>query len=509
MINPIHNYLKGEIMTFNRISKSQYLRGLQCPKSLWYYRHRPDLAPEISDSQQALFDAGHEVGELAKKYFDGGVEITEDYFAIDQAIASTQKAINDGQMVIFEATAESPDGAFSRIDILKKVDDSDAWDLIEVKMSSEVKPYHYDDMTLQRYAFSGAGYKIRNSILMHINNQYVRNGDIDPSALFTLEDCTEQVVGKLNDVGDNIVELLGILNNDQEPLIVPGDHCGKPFTCDYIDHCWPEKKDQTVYKLFRSGWKLNNLLAQNITRIEDVPDHIKMTEREQIAVQSAKSNQVHKDTQKIQNFLDTLEYPLYFLDYETIGLNNPVPLFDQSRPYQQIPFQFSLHIQAIKNGPVEHIEFLHTEKTDPRPDLIRKLIDNCGEKGSVVVYNQGFESRIHNEMARDFPAFKTDLDNITARMVDIMSPFRSRYLYHPDLKCSFSIKKVLPAFVPEMSYDNLAIGDGGTASQLYLNCLKGTIPPEEQKKIFDNLRIYCGQDTLAEVKLLEVMYGLI
>ena len=494
-------------MTYNRISKSQYLRGLQCPKSLWFYRHRPDLAPQISDSQQALFDAGHEVGELAQKYFNGGVEITEDYFAIDQAIASTQKAINDGQKVIFEATAASTDGAFSRIDILKKVNGSDAWDLIEVKMATTVKDYHIDDMTLQRYAFIGAGYKIRKSILMHINNQYVRQGDLDLSALFTLEDCTEQVEEKLDDVGGNVAELLKTLNNDQEPTIVPGNHCYSPFECDYTGHCWPPKPDDSVHDVFRSGWKLDTLLAQNITRICDVPDDMDMTAREQIVVQSCKSQQIYKDKQRIQDFLDTLEYPLYFLDYETIG--SPVPLFDQSRPYQQIPFQFSLHIQKNKNGPVEHVEFLHTEKTDPRPDLIKKLIDNCGNKGSVVVYNQAFEKRINYELGQSFPAFKTALYDISNRMVDIMGPFRSRYLYHPDMKCSASLKSVLPAFVPEMSYDNLAIGDGGTASQLYLSCLKDTIAAEEQKKIFDDLRNYCGQDTLAEVKLLEVMYSLI
>jgi hypothetical protein len=463
--------------------------------------------PETPDSRQALFDAGHEVGRLAQQYFSGGVEITEEFFAIDQAIAATKKAIADGAGVIFEATAASDDGAFSRIDVLKKVEDSDCWDLIEVKMSTSVKEYHYDDMALQRYAFTGAGYKIRKSILMHINSQYVRFGDLDVSALFTLEDCTYEVEARLFDAGGNVAELLKIINQEQEPAIAPGDHCYNPFECDYTGHCWPPRPEHSVYDVFRPGWKLNALLSRNITEIKDIPNDLEMTTRQQIAVDACKTRQVYKDTGKIRQFLEALEYPLYFLDYETVYC--PVPLFDRSRPFQQIPFQFSLHIQKEKNGPLIHVEFLHTGKTDPRQDLIIKLVSHCGNKGSIIVYNQAFEKRINDELGQAFPYFRPALNNISARMVDIMVPFRSRYLYHPDMNCSASLKSVLPAFIPEMSYDNLEIGDGGTAAGLYLSCLKDAIPAEEQQKIFDNLRIYCGQDTLAEVKLLEVMYGLV
>ncbi len=498
-------------MSIQRISKSQYIKGLQCPKALWYYRHRPDLTPEISDSQQALFDTGHEVGALAQQYFKKGAEITEEYYAVDQAVAATQKAVADGHTHIFEATAASPDGAFSKIDILKKVGKSDAWDLIEVKAATGVKEYHLDDMALQRFAFIGAGYNIRRSILMHINNEYVRSGDLDLKALFTLEDCTKEVKGRLSGVGDTVAALLKALNRKKEPAIDPGDHCYDPFECAYISHCWPKIPEPSVYSVFRSGWKRDCLLEKNITAICDIPDDmlnkLNMTNREYIAVDACKTGRVYKDIPQIKAFLKTLKYPLYFLDYETV--TNAVPLFDNSRPYQQILFQFSLHIQKKKGGPLTHLEFLHTPKSDPRPDLIKKLIKSCGRKGSVVVYNQGFESRINNELGRDFPAFKTDLNNITARMVDLLVPVRSRHLYHPDMNCSASLKAVLPALVPTMSYADLEIADGGTASQLYLSCLKDAIPAAEQQQIFDNLRVYCGQDTMAEVKLLEVLYGLV
>jgi len=175
----------------SRISKSQYLKGLQCPKALWIYRNRPDLAPEIPASKQHIFDQGHEVGILAQQYFAGGVEVTEKYYEIDKAITSTEDHIRNGAGNIYEATACSPDGAYSRIDILKEASMPDQWDLIEVKQSTGVKDYHLDDIALQRYAFKNAGYNVKNSYLMHINGSYVRFGPLNLQELFTLEDCTK------------------------------------------------------------------------------------------------------------------------------------------------------------------------------------------------------------------------------------------------------------------------------------------------------------------------------
>jgi hypothetical protein len=490
--------------TIQSISKSQYLKGMQCPKALWFYRHRKDLAPEISDNQQALFDAGHEVGELAQTYFKNGIEITEEYYEIAKAIQSTESAIKNGQKVIYEATASSSDGAYSRIDILKKVRGTNAWDMIEVKMSTGVKEYHLNDMSLQRYAFEGAGYTIRKSILMHINNQYVRSGDLEVKELFTLEDCTQIVKSRMATVGDKVKVLIAMLNTLEEPLVEIGNHCYDPFECDYTHHCMQHIPNYSVYNIF-GGAKLESLLEKGIFEIEDIPDGFDATERQAIEVQAVKSGEVHVNSEGIREFLEQLEYPLYFLDYETI--NPAVPLYDNSRPYQQIPFQFSLHIQAEQSGPVEHVEFLHTDAGDPRPDFIAKLIGSCGITGSVVVYNQAFESRINRELGETFPEHAYALSLISERMVDLLVPFRSRMLYHSDMQGSASLKAVLPSFVPDLNYDNLEIGDGGTASSQYLCCAKNTVESDAKVKIYDDLRKYCYQDTLAEVRLIDVLYS--
>ena len=488
---------------YRRISKSQYIKGIQCPKALWYYRNRRDLKPEISEVRQHLFDTGHEIGELAHSYFGRGIEITEEYYQIDRAIKSTEKTIQQGHEIIFEATACSADGAFSRIDVLNKVPGSDAWDLIEVKSSTGVKEYHIEDMALQRYAFEGAGYNIRKSILMHVNNNYIRSGELDLRQLFMLEDCTELVTEKMQGIGQKVKMFLDLLASKTEPEIGIGDHCYTPFECDYIPHCWKHVPAYSVYDIFQ-GRKLEDLLSSKILDVAGIPEDFETTERQYVDITSYKTNQVHVNKEAIQRFLNSLTYPLYYLDYETVS--PAVPLFDNSRPYQQVPFQFSLHIQDRKGGDLKHFEFLHAGKNDPRPDFINALIAGCGTQGSVVVYNQGFESRINNELSGDFPNEAEQLNRITERMADLLIPFRSRYLYHPKMRGSASLKNVVPAFVPNMSYDDLAIGDGDTASMVYLSCIKGQVPEDEKEKIYQDLKVYCRQDTLAETKLLGVLY---
>ncbi len=496
-----------KIMNKNkRISKSQYLKGIQCPKRLWLYRHRPDLIPEIEDSQQRLFDVGYEIHELARQHFRGNVEVSDKYYEIDQAVQSTRAYIRDNKKTICEATASSKDGVYSRIDILKKVRGSDKWDMIEVKGATKVKEYHYDDMALQRFAFKGAGYKIRKSILMHINKQYVRSGELDLKQLYTMANCTAGVLKKMKQVKQNVGGLLKILKQDTEPDIEPGDQChDNPYDCEYIGHCDETRPEFSVYNVFKkSKAKLELLLGKDIVNVEDVPDDFKMTKLQSIAVDCHKNNKAYKDNSKIREFLDTLVYPLYYFDFETIW--PAIPLFDRSSPYQQIPFQFSLHVQKKKGGNLKHIEYLHTGTDDPRPGLIKAMFESCGKKGSVVVYNRSFEKNVNTEMGNNFLKYRSKLNKISERMVDLMKPFESRYFYHPKMKGSHSIKKVLPALVPAMSYDDMDIADGGDASARYMDCIKGLVSEKQKGKIFKNLRTYCGLDTLAEAKLVEALY---
>ena len=490
----------------NILSKSQYMQGLQCPKALWLNRYRPDLKPDISPVQQYLFASGHEVGRLAQAYFPEGVEIVAPYNRLEEAVRSTMIEARSEPKTLFEAAAMTIDGAYSRIDIMRPRGKSGAWDLVEVKSATGVKDYHLNDMAFQRFTFETAGYDIGSSILMHIDNTYVRSKTINVLKLFRLTDCTAIVKARMSDVSDDFDRLKSILVLSTEPKVAIGKHCKTPFACDFIPYCWQSVPAYSVYSIF-NGQKLDELLARGIVNVEDIPDHTDLTPRQAIEVSAFKKKQIYADTDKINQFLETLVYPLYFLDYETIM--PAIPLFNGTHPYQQIPFQFSLHIQKVKGGSVTHREFLYSGSGDPRPCLVEKLINDCGDAGSVVVYNRGFEASVNRSLAEAFPDKVRALSGINDRMVDLLVPFRSRAVYHPQMYGSASLKSVLPAFVPDLSYDGISIADGQTASQMYLKTIKDEVLDEERKKIFRDLRKYCAMDTLAEVKLLEILYQMV
>ncbi len=486
-----------------RISKSQYIKGLQCPKALWLYRHRPDLAAPVTDAKHRLFDSGHAVERMAWECFPAGMEITDPYYEIDKAIASTLAMIDQGATTIYEATACSASGAYCRIDILHKKQKAEKWDLIEIKQSTGVKDYHVDDMSFQRHVFESAGFPIGDSFLMHLNNAYVRRGPLEYDKLFTLENCNAPVAARLPEIPLQLAALKKMIRTSKEPCRAIGPHCSSPFECEFSNYCWQDIPATAVHRFF-TGRQLEALLEREIHDIFDVPPDYAGPKRQQILLDAHKNGKSHIDPSGINVFLKTLQYPLYFLDYETIF--PAVPLFDESSPYQQIPFQFSLHIQKTPGGSVKHIEYLHTEPTDPRTGFAAALVDACGETGSVIVYNQGFESRINRELGALLPEYKTALDQINARMVDLLAPFRSRIVYHPAMNGSASLKAVLPALVPELDYDGLAIADGTTASNMYLHCISGKCTEPEKKQIFTDLRKYCTMDTWAEVKLIEFLY---
>jgi len=486
------------------LSKSQYIKAKQCPLALWYYRNRKDLTPEISEADQARFGAGDEIGELAMQYFPGGVEVVDPYYDIDACLKSTQKYVDEGYNDIYEATAMHPEtGAYSRMDILHKVEGSDEWDLVEVKSSTEVKEYHLDDLAFQYYVFTAAGYKINDCFLIHINNQYVRQGDINVQEMFHLEDITHIVLEKQAEVNTLVPSILKELDVKDEPEMDIGIHCFKPHECGYKYHCWEGLPDYSVVNAYpnkKQGFKV----AQEIDSfdVNDIPPNKYPGGNKMTDVVCYQKNEPYVEADTLRNFMSDLVYPLYYLDYETI--NPSIPLYDDTKPFQQVPFQFSLHIQHEPDGELEHHEYLHQEKSDPREGLTNKLVELCAGEGSVIVYNQPFEEGRNKELAEIFPHHADTLLNINSRMIDFMVPFRKRWLYHPDQKGSYSIKYVLPTYT-DISYDGMEIANGSEALNRYLAFAQGKVLEEEQGGLFDALLKYCELDTYAMVVVEKVL----
>ena len=484
-----------------KLSKTDFTKGKQCTKALWLNYYEPDLKPDLDDKTKNILETGEEINELARSYFKDGISTTiDDYFDILKASEFTKELISQNHQIIFEATAiESYDNSHARIDILQKNEDGTIWNLIEVKGSTKAEKYHIDDLAFQYHIFTKAGFKIDKCLLMLINSEYRLKGEINPQEFFKFEDITDQVLEKQNEVEAKKQELIKILNNQNQPNITIGDKCFKPFDCEYHKHCWQNIPDYSIFNVChrkttaeRIADEINSYEVNNI----DVSNYEKgIKELDIICYQE---NKTHLDKEKLSEFLSTLKYPLYFLDYESFSL--AIPILQNTRPYQQIPFQFSLHIQEKPDQELSHFEFLHQEKSDPRKDFIHSLVNNCGDNGSIIVYYEPFEKSRNKELAKDFSEYSKPLLNLNERIIDLMVPFKKKYIYSPKQESSNSIKKVLPAFT-DLSYQNLEIKSGGDAMDIYADFIKGKINLDQ--KLTKNLLEYCKLDTYAMVELLQ------
>lgn len=479
------------------LSKGLYVRGKQCQKSLWLHKYQPDLKDKGNDQEQAAFGAGTAVGELACDLFPGGLMVPYEGMTIQQQIAMTKQAIEGGQQTIYEASFEH-DGIFIKVDILHK--NGGTWEVYEVKGSTKVKSVHYDDVAVQLYVLNGAGIQVAKVCLVHLNNKYVRDGGIEVEQLFSIADLTEIAVEKQGDVATNIAELRSMLSSAM-PEVKIGQHCTNPYKCDFKGHCWKHVPKNSVFKLNGRGIDAFDYFHRGVQRLEDLPlDELNRSQKMQVESYLKKSE--HIDQKKITTYLKEIWYPLVHLDFETFMA--PVPLFNKSRPYQQMPFQYSIHIQLEKDGPVEHREYLAVPGHDPRPDLIAGLLRDIPAGACVLTYNMTFEKGRLTELANDFPTENEALNDINERVRDLIIPFRKRFAYRWQQEGSCSIKKVLPAFVPELSYQGMPIANGGMAMAAYhLMCAE-----EDAGKLSEirkNLLAYCRLDTEAMVHLLKCL----
>jgi len=340
---------------------------------------------------------------------------------------------------------------------------------------------------------------------MHIDNTYVRNGEINPNELFKLEDITEIVVNNQPWVTENIDRLKEMLLNKSEPLIDIGKHCDSPFSCDYKHHCWKHIPEKSVFSLYSPRGKDWKLYEKGIIKLSDIPESTTLNHRQELQINGIKNGASYIDETSIIEFLSNWVYPLYFFDFETIF--PAIPVLDGTRPFQQVPFQYSLHIVSEINEEATHKEFLAHPKdfsnknsVDPRKQLIEQLKKDIGNIGSIVAYNAAFEITVLKSLAGAFPDDKVFIDQLINRFVDLLIPFRKAWYYLPEMGGSASIKSVLPAIAPNFSYSDLEISNGGDASNIFLSMIKNQFTGEE-KLTRRNLKEYCERDTYGMIIL--------
>ncbi|SMN11742.1 hypothetical protein SPBRAN_2036 [uncultured Candidatus Thioglobus sp.] len=474
------------------LSKSQYLKGLQCHKYLWLDKHRKDLLPEKTDS--AVMATGTSIGELARELFAGGVLV--DFEQGFTAMLAQTKVLLQTEQVIYEAAFDA-NGSFALVDILVK--NGTAWDIYEVKSSTKVKGTYLNDLSAQQLAID---VPIGKKYIVHIDNNYSRQGALELDKLFHIEEVTDRL-RSAEKVSQQMAEMQAMLASD-EPNIGIGEHCFNPYECNFKAHCWQDVPSPSVFNLYRmqSKAKFANYAQGRIT-FDDF-NREKLSKIQQLQV----GGELHIDRDIIVDFIDSIEYPINFFDFETF--QNAAPRFDNQSPYQQMPFQYSLHILQA-NGELEHKEFLADEHSDPRPALIKQMLNDIDANGSIMAFNQGFEKGVISSLARFDENNADELLALNQRFVDLLVPFQSGGYYHPDFKGSFSIKSVLPAMFAnedELDYKKLEIQDGGIAMDIFAN-LHFVDEQKERLEIRDNLLKYCHLDTLAMVKIFQKLQGIL
>lgn len=484
------------------LTKSKFLNGLQCPKLLWTRCNAPEEIPEVSDSLQQIFDAGNSVGALATTRFPGGVAVKEDDF--QKNIQETKALLSSpSPKPIYEAGILAG-RLYARADILRpSLTKAGAWDVIEVKCGTKCKDVYLQDIAFQKYCYEQAGLTIDRSFLMHINNEYVRQGDIDVNGLFTLLDVTQEIQPFSQLIPQWADGFLKIIDMPKCPQITIREHCSDPYDCQMKPLCWAFLPKANVLELSRGKSKGFDLLDQGITLLKDIPQNFKLTENQTIQRQCAIDNTKHINKSAIGDFLGGLQYPLYFMDFETIF--EVIPRFDGTRPYQQIPFQFSVHKQEAPGGPLEHFGFLYKRTDDPRRHFINDLAGCIGKEGTVLVYHQTFEEGRLKELAELFSDHSVSCHNVILRMMDLLVPFRRFQYYDPKQEGSASIKKVLPALMGK-GYEDLDISGGGQASSEYVRVTYGKdISEKERDKVYSSLEAYCSLDTRGMVHLVDAL----
>ncbi len=476
------------------LTKSNYLIGLQCPKYLWTVTNRKQEMPEFDEATQHRFKQGHILEGYAHKWFSNALNIPTDNFMGN--IRKTQTVLKLNKP-LFEP-GFMVENLYSRADVLEPV--GDGWNIVEIKSATKVKEINLHDLSFQKYVYEKSGLKINRCYLMHINNEYVRQGDIEPKKLLIKEDITKDVEIYSKGIEDRIKEMLAIMQQVNNPEIKIGKHCSDPYSCPLKDKCWDFVPDKNVFELYRAGIKSFELFERGILNLEEIPDDYKLTQKQDIQKQCAQTGNTYIDKKQLSTFLSQLKYPLHFLDFETY--NSAIPFSDGLRPYQRIPFQFSLHIKESPTSKVEHLSFLAQGTNDPRLTFLVSLNNLIKDKGSIVVFNQAFEKGVLGELAQTYPSYNTWVNSLLPRFVDLLVPFKNFWYYDPKQEGRASLKHVLPALTGQ-SYDQMKINNGNAASLAFLNITHGEAAEEEIKQVRQDLEEYCGLDTEGMIWILE------
>jgi len=484
-----------------RLSKSRYLAGLQCHKQLWWRVHEPEAPELVPDAAlRNLFAQGSEVGQRARSFVPGGELIDLPFYEFDNKVAATRETLTRAPTAIYEAWFLA-DETYAGVDILER--DARGYGVIEVKATNSLKPEHIPDVAVQVHVLRRSGLPVERAEVMHLNPE-CRHPDL--SNLFVREDVTAVVEGVLVGVPDELAAQHAMLGGPL-PDVAIGDHCTKPHPCPFIGRCWPKLPDHHVSSLYRIDRKqVLELEADGYATIYDLPTDLELSAIHARQVKAVRSGAMVVEP-SLKDALAQFASPLAFLDFETVSL--AIPRWPGCRPWQLVPVQFSCHVEARGGGLVHH-EWIAAGPDDPRPALAEALVTACAGAKKVVAYHASFERECVRHLKEAVPPLAKELERIEKKLVDLLPTIRN-HVYDPDFSGSFSIKKTLPPLVPGLSYDDLTIADGETATVELLRLMfdGDRMKPGEAGELREALLRYCERDSWAMVKMLEKLRTLV
>lgn len=492
------------------ITKTEYMEFLDCPKNSWLKRHKPELLDlfELSDFEKGLVANGNLVEEWARKLLPDGIMIES---GGKGAVEATREAIEKKVPELFQTTFVH-DVFHVRNDMLKFNPEANAWDLYEVKGTNSLDEQndridHIEDASFQSTVMRDAGIPLNRVYLVHLNKEYVRNGDINVFELFDQEDITEQVRERVAGTKERMKHAKeALLQENENALECQCVYKGRNSHCTTFRHSHGHVPDYSVHDLSRIGnskKKLAALVDAGIFDLDDIPEDFELSENQRLQVSAHQRRTPLIDHIAVAKELNALQYPLYFLDYETYP--SAIPLFDGFKPYQQVVFQFSLHVAKNHSAEPEHFEYIHESDSDPSASLARKMKECIGESGTVIAWHKSFERDRSAELGERCPEYVEFFADMNRRLYDLEDIFSHRHYVHPEFRGRSSIKKVLPVLVPELSYKELAIQGGGTAMQAWFDAIFGSMADDQKQKVFTDLKTYCGLDTYAMYAIWKVL----
>ncbi|MGQ0826804.1 MAG: DUF2779 domain-containing protein [Bacteroidota bacterium] len=483
------------------LSKSTFLRGLQCAKSLYLYKNFIQLRDTPSAEKTAIFSRGSNVGVLAQELFPDGTDATPLKRSDNTgAVERTKELIESGVEVIYEAAFQH-DQVLAILDVLVKRDG--LWYAYEVKSSIKISHTYLLDASLQYWVITNAGIPLADISLITVNSHYVKQGKINVNQLFSITSVKQDVLNNQSLIEEKISLSKQVVVNAQMPEIAIGQHCFSPYHCDFMGICWKNVPKDSVFEIssIPKAEQFNLYNAGYRTALE-IPEQNTLDKNANIHIQSVKNDKATIDGPAIKKFLNKISYPLFFMDFETFM--PAIPLYDGTKAYQHLPFQYSLHCKKEKDAPLEHFYFLAEQGIDPRRTFIESLLKHTENVGTILAYDALMERNVLNGLKNDFPEYTTEIDLRLKRIIDLVQPFQARNYYHPAMKNSFSIKNLLPALVPELSYNDLKISSGSIA-MIAFEKLASETDMFKILEVREQLLEYCKLDTLAMVKVFEVL----